>query len=35
MIIMTAVLTDTIKILPAQERKHLNIPIKGERVLHL
>lgn len=35
MLTMTAVLTDAIKLLPQQERKHLNMPIKGECVLHL
>jgi hypothetical protein len=34
MLTMTAVLIDTIKILSVQERKHLDIPIKGECVLH-
>jgi len=35
MLTMTAALTDTIKILHTQERKHRDIPIKGEYVLYL
>lgn len=34
MLTVTAVLTDTIKILSVQEREHLHVPIKGECVLY-
>jgi len=30
MLTITAVFIDTIKILPGQERKHIDIPIKGD-----
>jgi hypothetical protein len=35
MLTIFAVLIDTLKTLPVQERKHLDIPITEECVLHL